>query len=232
MGKELPFFKFFPFEWLSGNISLESYETQGLFISICSYYWQRDCNLTQTNLHKKFNDNNIEIKKLIDLGTIQIKRDQVFIKFLSEQYMELREKRKKLSDAGIKGNRLRWKLKNNSIESGDNRLMIATRSQPDRNIDIEKDKDLNYTIHQLFIDGIFKEKETIYAIWLDSIYMSFGIKKGTVGKLLKSFSLHLKMQSVVHKDIESFKHHFINWLRKQEDSSRLNEYKIKKVGAL
>ena len=45
MAKDLPYFKFFCSEWNDGDITLESYEAQGVFINICSYYWSNECNV-------------------------------------------------------------------------------------------------------------------------------------------------------------------------------------------
>ena len=46
MSKELPFFKFNATEWITGNISYESFEIQGAFISVCAEYWNRNNCLT------------------------------------------------------------------------------------------------------------------------------------------------------------------------------------------
>jgi hypothetical protein len=40
MAKELPYFKFEPAEYLTKDVSC-SLAAQGLFINLCSYYWQR-----------------------------------------------------------------------------------------------------------------------------------------------------------------------------------------------
>ena len=56
MAKGLPYFKFTPSEWLTGNICFEPLEVQGLFINICALYWQRDGQLSieDINLHTWF----------------------------------------------------------------------------------------------------------------------------------------------------------------------------------
>lgn len=46
MSKELPFFKFNATEWITGNISYESFELQGAFISVCAEYWNRNNQMT------------------------------------------------------------------------------------------------------------------------------------------------------------------------------------------
>ena len=53
MAKELPFFKFNVSEWLTGNISYESYEIQGVFIKVCCEYWNRGNKLTIQEAKKR-----------------------------------------------------------------------------------------------------------------------------------------------------------------------------------
>lgn len=85
MAKELPYFKFYINEWMSGDITLESYELQGLFISICSYYWSKDCNLSFVNLNKKFRGQEANIEELIKSNLLKKRHDFVRINFLDEQ---------------------------------------------------------------------------------------------------------------------------------------------------
>ena len=68
MAKDLPYFKFFCSEWNDGDITLEDYETQGLFINICSYYWSNECDITFTKLKKKFKGYENLIDELLKAG--------------------------------------------------------------------------------------------------------------------------------------------------------------------
>jgi len=89
MAKDLPYFKFFCSEWNDGDITLEDYKTQGLFINICSYYWSKECNLSFDKLIKRFKRCEEEIGVL--LGESIIKRDEddnIRISFLDEQQEE------------------------------------------------------------------------------------------------------------------------------------------------
>ena len=54
MAKDLPYFKFFCSEWNDGDITLEDYEIQGLFINICSYYWSSGCEVSLQKVKKRF----------------------------------------------------------------------------------------------------------------------------------------------------------------------------------
>jgi len=103
MSKNLPYFKFFTSEWLNGDITLEEYELQGLFINICAYYWHKEgVGITIVTLEKKFRTD-----KIIHLYNSELLSEDdngfVKIKFLDEQLSEFKIRKKQLSDAGKKG---------------------------------------------------------------------------------------------------------------------------------
>lgn len=230
MTKELPWFKFFPGEWNRGDITLEDYQVQGLFINICAYYWERNCHLTLNQLRKRF-QNHASINALIEGEIICLKGEAVVISFLNEQYSELRANKKLLSEAGIKGNKIRWeknlKQKNESPPDGQ---AIAKRSRPDHTK--EEDKEEDYSIHYIFLKQLKEKKDTNYAEWLNGIYGLYKLRSGSLGKLLEQFCNHLKTIEKLHSDINQFKKHFANWLGTQDQKNMLNEYKKRKVGAL
>ena len=109
MGKELPYFRFTVSEWISGDISLESYEMKGLFADICSYYWFKDCSMTQAMLYKRFSNAETLLSELIRLKIIKTFDNSEFIEisFLNEQFDILSESRKRRQDAGSKGGKKR-----------------------------------------------------------------------------------------------------------------------------
>jgi hypothetical protein len=113
MAKELPYFRFTVQDWQNGKISLESYELQGLFISVCGYYWINDCSLTLAILQKKFSNAKDLLKQLIELGIVkhENRHDKIEIEFLNIQYDLLSEKRKLRQLAGSKGGNAKAKLK-------------------------------------------------------------------------------------------------------------------------
>ena len=103
MAKELPYFKFFPAEWLNNSITLEDYNVQGVFINICALYWFNDCSITKAMLKKRLRVEN-EIEILIKIGIIKEKKNEkISINFLDEQYSELLENHTKRVLAGRKG---------------------------------------------------------------------------------------------------------------------------------
>ena len=104
MAKELPYFKFEPAEYLTKDISFCSISSQGLFINICSYYWQRECNLTVEQVKRRFNYPN-ELQELIDEGIIDVENSVIKIKFLDAQYEDATRLSVKNSLNGSKGGR-------------------------------------------------------------------------------------------------------------------------------
>ena len=112
MAKELPYFKFEPAEYLTKDISFCSLSAQGLFINICSYYWQRNCELTKEQLLRRLN-HETELNELIQEGVIDLVENKIIIKFLDNQLNEVENKSKTNSTNGSKGGR----PKKNPIES-------------------------------------------------------------------------------------------------------------------
>jgi hypothetical protein len=105
MAKDLPYFKFFCSEWSDGDITLEDYKTQGLFINICAYYWSNECNVELSKLKKKFKESETEIDYLIKENLIKVFRNKIQINFLDEQLKERKNKSKVNSINGSKGGR-------------------------------------------------------------------------------------------------------------------------------
>ena len=106
MAKELPYFKFEPSEWDNGNIQLCSRESKGLFIDICSIYWQRVGELPYAlALQKLCNGNKDALQELCNNEIIAVIDGNIVIEFLEEQLSEfgnVSEKRRKAAQK-------RWK---------------------------------------------------------------------------------------------------------------------------
>jgi hypothetical protein len=99
MAKELPYFQFEPAEYLTKDISFCTLSAQGLFINICSYYWQRDCKLTKDQVLRRLNYLT-PLDELISEGVIDLDGENISIKFLDKQ----RDKATELSkEQGRKG---------------------------------------------------------------------------------------------------------------------------------
>ena len=107
MAKELPYFQFEPAEYLTGDIQFCSLEAQGLFNNIISMYWQRQCELTLTKVERKFKQYFNALNELIYEGIIKVDGDLIHIEFLDRQYTDRLESKKRLSEAGRKGAKIK-----------------------------------------------------------------------------------------------------------------------------
>ena len=104
MAKELPYFQFEPAEYLTKDISFCTLSAQGLFINICSYYWQRKCDLTKDQFLRRFNYED-EFIELQNEGIIDLIDNKIIIKFLDDQYFNATKKSRINSENGSKGGR-------------------------------------------------------------------------------------------------------------------------------
>ena len=102
MSKELPFFKFNATEWITGNISYESFELQGAFISVCAEYWNRNNCLTIEEAKLRLRNSDL-VEKLIEKNYLKTKKNNLVISFLDLERKEISAKRLKLSESGRKG---------------------------------------------------------------------------------------------------------------------------------
>lgn len=136
MAKDLPYFKFFCSEWNDGDITLESYEAQGLFINICSYYWSNECDLTHSKLLKKFKGEQQLIDVLIEAGVFKLtKGGVVLINFLDEQRGERKTKSLTNSKNGSLGGRPK---KQTESENKPNALISLTQTKGNKKREEEK----------------------------------------------------------------------------------------------
>lgn len=104
MSTNLPYFKFFTSEWLNGDIVLENYEIQGIFVNLCSFYWHKECKLSKKIAIKKLRIDEKHIDILVENGIIEITDlNYIVIRFLDEQFEDFITGKKRLSDAGKKG---------------------------------------------------------------------------------------------------------------------------------
>ena len=144
MAQELPWFKFYCDEWLTGDITLEKEATQGLFISVCAYYWKQDCNTTLDKLKKRYRHiNNKSWSILLDNNLIKLEENnKISIKFLDKQLRKRVDEKEKKRVSGIAGAKKRWHTHSTPIE-----VLMAKDGNIDRDKDkeVDKDKDKEYT---------------------------------------------------------------------------------------
>jgi len=108
---DLPYFKFFPSQWVTGDINYISYELQGAFIQACCHYWSKECDMDYNKLtmrvDKKYIDQLIELKLITN-------NKKITIKFMDEQYKERQTAHKLRVENGRKGGNATAKLKKSS----------------------------------------------------------------------------------------------------------------------
>lgn len=103
MSTELPWYKFYPTEWLFGRISHESNDLQISFLKTCCFYWQRDCNLDLDYLLLYINKEVIQELHKKNYLIYNKKSNKIKIKFLDKQSKERTEKKSKRIESGRKG---------------------------------------------------------------------------------------------------------------------------------
>lgn len=112
MAKELPYFKFFISEWITGDITICDMETQGVFINICSYYWSKNGSICLANVKQRFSNNIANVEQLIFMKIIKLDEDDnIIINFLDEQMNEFIDVSEKRAKAGSKGGKANAKQK-------------------------------------------------------------------------------------------------------------------------
>ena len=129
--KELPYFKFYPNQWITGSIMFMDLDIQGAFMKICCYYWSKECNVSIEQIKLLVPDHWNELIKsqLIKIDNVMIK-----IKWLDEQYAERLKEHKRNVSNGRKGGLSRVKaLRKEEIRKdkykGDNVLAVNNEVQ-------------------------------------------------------------------------------------------------------
>lgn len=119
MAKELPYLKFNASEWITGQITLEDFYTQGVFINICALYWFKSARLETSEIKRRLKCKQATIDLLFANSHIKADGDHIKISFLDEQFIErgyVSEKNKKNGEKGgaPKGNSNAKKEENNN----------------------------------------------------------------------------------------------------------------------
>lgn len=135
MAKGLPYFKFTPSEWLTGDIVFEDFELQGIFINVCALYWHRDGQLSYSELEKR-----IKTDRLISLTDrfISVKDGFISIDFLDEQFQERNFKSSINRENGKKGGRPKVN-DSKEIKPNANRTLTELKAN-ETNIEEEEEK--------------------------------------------------------------------------------------------
>ena len=226
MAKELPYFKFEPAEYLTKDISFCSLSAQGLFINICSYYWQRGCILNKEQLLRRLNYPK-ELDELISEGIIDLIENNISIKFLNYQLLDVEKTSKVNSSNGSKGGR----PKKNPIES-EPISEIKPKKNPIESEPISEIKGIReeeIKEDNIILDNIsFKENAKKDFEWINLLSISNLISENEVLSFLDDFDLYLPTIKKVHPDLSEYQKHFSNWTNKKIKDR--NSLKIKNNG--
>jgi len=129
--KELPYFKFYPNQWITGSIIFMDLDVQGAFMKICCYYWSKECNVSRDQVKTLVPH---QWSKLLDSELLKIEDDNIRIKWLDEQYKERLKEHKRNVSNGRKGGLSRAKaLRKDNIRKdkyeNDNLLKVDAETQ-------------------------------------------------------------------------------------------------------
>jgi len=127
MSKRLPYFKFYVNEWLTGDITLEDENVQGVFTNVCAFYWSKECDVEIDLFMKRFKKNKTEIDTLIKSNIIKIKNKKIRINFLDEQNGDRNTQKEVNKSNGKKGGRPN-KITIKKTENKPNGLLKETES--------------------------------------------------------------------------------------------------------
>ena len=165
MAKGLPYFKFTPTEWLTGDICYESFEVQGLFINICALYWQRDGQITLEDIERRY-------KKPTALDSLlgrflSVNDGLITICFLDEQFAERNHISATNSANGSKGGRPK------TLEKKPTANRPLTESKPkesqqeeEREKELEQEKESLFDLFWNLYDKKVGDKDKIKAKFL------------------------------------------------------------------
>lgn len=110
MAKELPYFKFIPQDWTNGDITLCSFEAQGLFINLICLYWAKDCTISLAKAKQRFNNSQL-FDELLENEIFYVEDGNIVIDFLDEQMEKFVSVSETRSKAGRKGGKAKAKQK-------------------------------------------------------------------------------------------------------------------------
>jgi hypothetical protein len=165
MAKNLPYFKFTVAEWLTGDIFYEPFNVQGVFISICALYWQRNGILMVDDINKRLrNPSELELLK----GKfLTIKDGFIFISFLDEQLTERKPKAEQNKINGSKGGRPTGSTKPENKEKKTQSVILGNPIglTPETNIDKNKKRKEKNSGENFNFDFVEESFKTPFRVW-------------------------------------------------------------------
>lgn len=228
MAKELPYFRFYPSEWLEGDITLENEKTQGFFIKLCAWYWKKDCKIDLKFINKRLINGKALLKQclntLIESEVIKVNEDKtVSIYFLDEQFDILSENRQKKVDSGRKGGqasvkqrssyKYKDKYKDNNKINIDNKQTLNSATEIFQFLNEIKEEKMQGMIELSQFSGDLKELKQKFSVEFIGRY---GLNK-TKEEVLSTF------QSWMNRD-KSIKKPMTDHEKVQEESRKSKIY--------
>jgi hypothetical protein len=182
MAKGLPYFKFTPTEWLTGDICYEDFEVQGLFINICALYWQRDGKLSVEDINRRYKKPTA-FDSLID-RFISVIDGLITIDFLDEQLEERGHQSVVNSANGKKGGRPKTKGTKPNANRNESELKAKESQQEEEE---EKEKELLFeSFWNMYNKKV--DKKTAHIRF-------FNLKKSDIDKIFLTLPNYLKINA-------------------------------------
>lgn len=218
MAKELPYFKFEPNAWDTGNIQMCSRESKGLFADLCSLYWSRLGELPYAlALQKLCNGNNDAFQELRKHDIFGVIEDQIVIDFLDEQLLELNQ----ISEKRRKAAQKRW---------GDaSALQMQSKSNAKRREE-KREEEKKITRDDFFKDGSdafeeIKSDELMVERLIRTVHHS-GFKAATAVQVITAVRYFLTKESAkpefFYRPRDEIKSHLVNWIA--QNATKITTY--------
>jgi len=223
MAKELPYFKFEPAEYLTKDISFCSFEAQGFFISLCSYYWQRNCKMTKKQAIKRLKNEAI-LDELISEGIVDLNGENLTIKFLDNQVKEIENTSKQNSKNAKKG----WEKRRKQKDLSD-RNATASKPQSEKQKTAKPNQSHEIREEEIRRDKKRVDEDVYYAtdvlkkFYLQDYRLCNAVIENQklksqhhLSELLTDFNQHLTQIGQHSKSLKDYSSHFIHWMRKKK----------------
>lgn len=221
MAKELPYFRFYPSEYLTGDITLCDEAIQGLFIQVCCYYWMKDCSISLANAKQRFSNCLSLLEQLLKQNILKVdSKGNIIIEFLDEQMNEFIDVSGKRAIAGRKGGiakakqMLSKRIAKANIEEKSIDKYIYDKFYDEQIIISNLENNL---IYPAFVEWLFKNNPN-KAPLKKILAMKNQITFDRFNKLTKEFG-HEKVKTKIlaiennHKKYDSLNLTLTNWLK-------------------
>lgn len=227
MAKELPYFKFEPGGWDNGKIQMCSFEAQGVFINVCSMYWQRLGDLPyKLAIQKICKGNAVALQSLCDEGILKVIDGMICIDFLNEQLLEFENTSKTNSKNAREG----WEKRRNN----------ATALRPESDPNAIRGEKIRGDERKVIAPDVYESKENAFTEIRDNDQFIEECQRTLSGRgwmavtpvdviaCLKQF-INGKADITTPKD--NVRQHFKNWLIREKIENLITYSEVFKKNA-